>query len=609
MIRRTRSRKGLSITYYSSRINNELFERGFQKRFALFLLLFFVFQALSPFLSVVRKGFVRAASPTLSRVVPIADTGTTVSNSLVVVQSNVDLNSATISHTTARIVQYSNSVWADKASFATATYEATSKTIIFDPGETIANYFTTNGKYSIVLEGVIDANGNTVTGWTSTDVDSHDFTFGTVATDSSAPVISAVNYSSVTDSAATFTWHTDEAATYSVSAATHTYFTAHPDTYDIWSPVTRVYTDSGNNHTLTLSGLLANTIYHFRVISTDTAGNAVQSADATFVTAADATAPTLTLTAPSGVSGNVILTANEALDPTTVSAANVKVWKCVTDSYAVCPLPPVAVTLATPALSNGDKTITLNPSGSLQYSTRYFVTAENVKDTSGNLLTGWTWTTNEQAGHYFDTVNELGQAYDVTNTEQTYVIGGVSFRFHDADTGNAGGNLSTDDTITGLDLNVVSVTSGNTAPSGKKVLSAYDITAYDQAKQPFSSGFKLSLTIPYPSGYSYQSGDVVAYWTGSQWSTVEELSHTTSAITVDTTHFSEYAILQAASTTSTGTNTTGTNGDTVSESGATTLPATGASLLNILLNMLLAVSCVLVLSMVTRRTRLSFILE
>ncbi len=542
----------------------------------------------------------------MTRILPVANTGTTASNSLVLVQSNVDLNQATVTHTTVRILQYSNSVWANKSSYPTASYEAASKSIILDPGSTSANYFSNGGKYSIVLEGVIDLNGNSVTGWSVNDADSHDFTVAaTVAEDNSAPAISSVNYTSVTDSAATFTWHTDEAATYSVSAATHAYFTAHPDTYDIWSATTRAYTDSGNNHTVRLSSLLANTIYHFRVISIDTSGNASQSADATFVTAADATAPTMTLTAPNGVAGNIVVTSNEALDPTTVIAANVKIWRCETDSYAVCPMPPVAVTIATPTLTNGNKTITLNPSGNLAYSSRYFVTVENVKDVSGNLLTGWTWTTCEQAGHYFDTVNELGQAYDVTNTEQTYVIGGVSFRFHDADTGNTGGNLSTDDTVTGLDLRVTPITTANAAPNGKKVLSTYDITAYDQSRQPFDSGFKLSLTIPYSSGYTYQDGDTVAYWSGSQWSTVEELAHTTNSITVDTTHFSEYAVIQAVATTTGSQNGTGTTDGTVLENGVRSLPVTGISLLNIILNMILSAISVGFILTVARRTQFS----
>ena len=41
------------------------------------------------------------------------------------------------------------------------------------------------------------------------------------------------------------------------------------------------------SHSVTLSSLAANTIYHYRVISTDVSGNTATSSDQTFVTQAD----------------------------------------------------------------------------------------------------------------------------------------------------------------------------------------------------------------------------------------------------------------------------------------------------------------------------------
>jgi hypothetical protein len=46
------------------------------------------------------------------------------------------------------------------------------------------------------------------------------------------------------------------------------------------------------SHSITLSGLSANTTYHYKVISKDAAGNSVSSADLTFITAAQVTAGT-----------------------------------------------------------------------------------------------------------------------------------------------------------------------------------------------------------------------------------------------------------------------------------------------------------------------------
>src|SRR5437016_7186542 len=67
--------------------------------------------------------------------------------------------------------------------------------------------------------------------------------------------------------------------------------------------------------TLGLSGLLASTVYHYRVKSRDAAGNLAVSADVTFTTVAppDTTPPTVSVTAPaagSTVAGTVTVSAS-----------------------------------------------------------------------------------------------------------------------------------------------------------------------------------------------------------------------------------------------------------------------------------------------------------
>src|SRR3989454_10532319 len=70
-------------------------------------------------------------------------------------------------------------------------------------------------------------------------------------------------------------------------------------------------------HTVSLTGLAAGSLYHYRVKSKDAAGNLAVSSDAVFTTAPapDTTPPTVSLTAPaadSAVSGAITVSATAA---------------------------------------------------------------------------------------------------------------------------------------------------------------------------------------------------------------------------------------------------------------------------------------------------------
>lgn len=94
--------------------------------------------------------------------------------------------------------------------------------------------------------------------------------------DATAPAISLVTASSITFSAATITWTTNEAS----------------DSQVIYGPTTAYGTTSPLNtnivtsHTITLNGLTSGTLYHYRVRSRDAAGNQGLSGDFTFTTLA-----------------------------------------------------------------------------------------------------------------------------------------------------------------------------------------------------------------------------------------------------------------------------------------------------------------------------------
>ena len=93
--------------------------------------------------------------------------------------------------------------------------------------------------------------------------------------DTTPPVISDEARTALTATTATITWTTDEPATSEVQYGTDTdYGRSLSDA----TPVT--------SHTLTLTGLSPNTVYHWRVVSRDAAGNTATSDDHTFRTPA-----------------------------------------------------------------------------------------------------------------------------------------------------------------------------------------------------------------------------------------------------------------------------------------------------------------------------------
>jgi hypothetical protein len=104
---------------------------------------------------------------------------------------------------------------------------------------------------------------------------SADFTFTTLAPpDTTAPVINAVSASGITSAASTITWTTNEASDTQVEYGLTT-------AYGFSTTLNPTLVTS---HSQALSGLTANSLYHYRVKSKDAAGNLQTSADFTFTT-------------------------------------------------------------------------------------------------------------------------------------------------------------------------------------------------------------------------------------------------------------------------------------------------------------------------------------
>jgi phosphodiesterase/alkaline phosphatase D-like protein len=109
---------------------------------------------------------------------------------------------------------------------------------------------------------------------------STDQTFTTAsAPDTTPPVLSNIQASSITSNSATITWNTDEPATTQVEYGLTTSY----------GQSTPLDTNLITAHSVNLSSLSSNTLYHYRVKSRDAAGNEAVSTDQTFTTQADAT--------------------------------------------------------------------------------------------------------------------------------------------------------------------------------------------------------------------------------------------------------------------------------------------------------------------------------
>ncbi|TMQ18330.1 MAG: hypothetical protein E6K82_20305, partial [Candidatus Rokuibacteriota bacterium] len=127
--------------------------------------------------------------------------------------------------------------------------------------------------------------------------------------DITAPVVTAVRVSSITTSGAAISWTTNKASDSQVEYGPTT----------AYGSLSSMQSSLVMSHPVTLNGLAAARVYHFRARSRDISGNLGVSADATFTTPAgpDVTAPTVSITAPAAgatVSGRATVTASATDD-------------------------------------------------------------------------------------------------------------------------------------------------------------------------------------------------------------------------------------------------------------------------------------------------------
>lgn len=113
------------------------------------------------------------------------------------------------------------------------------------------------------------------------NTDDYSIAFSVAAAgDTTGPVISNISSGTPGESTTTINWNTDEAADSRVEyGLTTSYGSNQSSSADVTS------------HSLTLSGLTAGTLYHYRVISADPSSNSTTSTDQTFTTSSPANTP------------------------------------------------------------------------------------------------------------------------------------------------------------------------------------------------------------------------------------------------------------------------------------------------------------------------------
>ena len=118
----------------------------------------------------------------------------------------------------------------------------------------------------------------------------------TIATDTTAPTLSAVTAMALTGNSATITWTTNKTSTSQVEYGLTTSY----------GSMTTLDTSLITSHSVALSGLTGATTYNYRVYSRDAAGNRAMSANGTFTTAADTTAPVVSANTASGATPTTV---------------------------------------------------------------------------------------------------------------------------------------------------------------------------------------------------------------------------------------------------------------------------------------------------------------
>ena len=198
-------------------------------------------------------------------------------------------------------------------------------------------------------------------------------------TDTTAPIITSVSVSSVTSDRASISWATNEFADSQVEYG----LTSNYGSLSERDP-SRV-----TSHSRVLSGLSPGTVYHYRALSRDAAGNLALSDDATFTTSVvDTTPPSVTVTAPaagSTVSGSTVTVVADASDEGGI--ASVQFMVDGVNSGSADTVPPYSIAWDSTMVANGVHGISATAVDTAGHATTSAVVNVTVSNSALSVIT------------------------------------------------------------------------------------------------------------------------------------------------------------------------------------------------------------------------------
>jgi chitodextrinase len=228
----------------------------------------------------------------------------------------------------------------------------------------------------------ITFNGNPVTTYTIRTIKGVDYAFvpalagnytATYAPDTTPPVISNVASSNITHNSATIAWSTNEPSGSQVEYGT-------TPSYGLQSPLDTALVTA---HVANLTNLNADTLYHYRVKSSDQAGNPATSSDFIFTTlpTPDTTPPTVSITSPANgatVSGTINVSASASDN---VGVVGVQFLRDGANLGAEDTVAPYSISWDTTTVANGSHTLSAratDAAGNQSTSSLILVTVSNA---------------------------------------------------------------------------------------------------------------------------------------------------------------------------------------------------------------------------------------
>ena len=250
---------------------------------------------------------------------------------------------------------------------------------------------------------------STNTNGTST---SSDYTFNTVG----PPIITNVQSTAITNNGATITWTTDVGASTRVEYGLTT-------SYGSFSPVNNALVTS---HSVALSSLTQNTLYHYRVISSNTNGTRT-SGDYSFTTAGPPTITNPQATSITATSAVITWTTSSATNGTANYGTSSSYGSTATDSNPSTTSHSVTLSPLTASTTYHYQCVSTNAYGTAQTTDLTFATTAVATETIiDNTDSGWTntgnssgWTSGSYTGVPRIGSNYVYYAGDGTTTESS----------------------------------------------------------------------------------------------------------------------------------------------------------------------------------------------